>query len=72
MADREASEHCLIRWQLPQMLAGGQFLLLVQMFRELRALQQVRSGTLVFLALSPTLSCIPGHPSGQYVSATAQ
>ncbi len=55
MADQEASEHCLVRWQLPPMLAGGQFLLLVQMLRELRALQQVRSRPLMLFCL---VACI--------------
>lgn len=45
MADSEAAGHCLVRWQLPQMLAAGQFLLLVEMLRELRGLQQVRLTT---------------------------
>ena len=53
MADQEASEHCLIRWQLPPMLAGGQFLLLVQMLFELRVLQQVRCISSMLLALPP-------------------
>lgn len=53
MAGQEASEHCLIRWQLPPMLAGGQFLLLVQMLSELRALQQVRFIMPMLLALQP-------------------
>ena len=40
MADSEAAGHCLVRWQLPQMMAAGQSLLLLQMLRELRSLQQ--------------------------------
>ena len=59
MADQEASEHCLIRWQLPPMLAGGQFLLLVQMLRELRTLQQVRSRLLMLASL---VTCIILYP----------
>ena len=41
MADSQAAEHCLIRWEIPQVLAAGQFLLLVQMLKELKDLQQV-------------------------------
>ncbi len=41
MAESQAAEHCLIRWEIPQVLAAGQFLLLVQMLRELKDLQQV-------------------------------
>ena len=40
IADSEAAGHCLVRWQLPQMMAAGQSLLLLQMLRELRSLQQ--------------------------------
>lgn len=43
MADSEAAGHCLVRWQLPQMMAAGQSLLLLQMLRELRSLQQACS-----------------------------
>ncbi|CAK0783823.1 hypothetical protein CVIRNUC_007023 [Coccomyxa viridis] len=44
MADSEAAGHCLVRWQLPQMMAAGQSLLLLQMLRELRSLQQGAGG----------------------------